>query len=101
MSERRVLVWWFVISLCLAGFISPYASRLPDGLERVARDLRFIDAEKTVRYSPAPDYSWKGTVLEKLPTFLAGILGTVIVFATAVLLAKALSAATSKREKQG
>jgi hypothetical protein len=100
MAERRILLWWFIVSLGLAGFVSPYASQLPDGLEKIAHDLGFIHREDTLFRSPAPDYSWRGSICEKLPASLAGAIGTVIVFATAIFLAKALTAAKSKHQKR-
>ncbi|MCX5801461.1 MAG: PDGLE domain-containing protein [Candidatus Eisenbacteria bacterium] len=98
MSERKVLVLSFVVSLVLAGLVSPYASRLPDGLERIAGDLGFIDRERALLRSPAPDYSWQGLLLGKLPASLAGIAGAALVFAAAALLGKVLTAAELKHE---
>ena len=101
MSGRMILASWFVVSLCLAGLVSPYASRLPDGLERIAGDLGFINREDALLRSPAPDYSLQRSVFERLPASFAGIVGTVIVFAATILLAKALTVAKLKRGKDG
>jgi len=101
MSTRKALLWWFIVSLGLAGFVSPYASQLPDGLERIARDLGFIHKENTFLRSPAPAYSWQGSILEKLPASLAGLIGVAIVFAMTILLAKILTAAQSRYRKRG
>lgn len=100
MSERRALLWWFIVSLGLACFVSPYASRLPDGLERIAGDLGFIHRENVLFRSPAPGYSWEGSILAKLRASLAGLIGVVVVFATTILLAKTLTAAQWRHRKR-
>jgi hypothetical protein len=95
--ERRILLlWWFLATLGLACLVSPYASKLPDGLERIARDLGFVNKEAAPFHSPAPDYSLPGSMREKLPGSLVGVIGTAIVFVITVLLARALAGPRSK-----
>jgi hypothetical protein len=101
MSKRKVLFWWLIVSLGLAGFVSPYASQLPDGLERIACNLGFIHRESTFFRSPAPDYSWQRSIFEKLRASVAGLIGVAIVFAVTILLAKALTAAQSRHRTRG
>ena len=67
-----------------------FASQLPDGLERVAENMGFIDREGAVFHSPVPDYSWPGFLNEGLATSLAGLLGVAVVLAGAAFLAKLL-----------
>lgn len=77
------LKWYHLglsISLFLAGFLSPFASSLPDGLEKVAGDFGFIEKGKVVLASPMADYLFPGIESEKLATSLAGIIGVLLVF---------------------
>jgi len=82
------------ISLVVAFFVSPWASSLPDGLEKVIE--RFVPAERNEEteqrpFSPLPDYGIPGIGSERLSTGLAGIIGTVVVFAAVFFLGKALA----------
>lgn len=92
--------WWFVfagliLSLVLAYFISPFASPSPDGLEKVAQDKGFLakaeETEPAWKSSPMPDYAVPGVENEKLSTGLAGIIGTLSVFAVGLGLAFVLT----------
>lgn len=82
------------VALLIAFCLSPFASSLPDGLEKVLE--RFLPSE-SVEEGPAPgsaplaDYSVPGVKRDWLSTGLAGLIGTVVVFAVAFLMAKALS----------
>ena len=84
MSARAVF-FGLVVSLVLAFFVSPYASKWPDGLERVAEDKGFIEKGEgpAALTSPVPDYAWPGVRSEYLATGLAGLIGTLAVFACA------------------
>ena len=46
MNSKRLYIIGFVITLLIAGVFSFYASSSPDGLEKVAIDLGFIDTAK-------------------------------------------------------
>jgi cobalt/nickel transport system permease protein len=67
--------------------LSPFASAAPDGLERVAENLGFLETERgPVVQTPAgvlPDYTVPGLAGEQLSTILAGLIGVVIVVALA------------------
>ena len=68
-------------ALAVAVFLSPFASSSPDGLERVAEDLGFIEkGEEQVLKSPIPDYAFPGIENEKVATALAGAAGTLLTF---------------------
>jgi hypothetical protein len=78
MKER----WWVVflaVALLLA-VISPIASAWPDGLERVAQDLGFIEKAQDAPYEIIPDYAFPGIGNESVATVVAGIVGVVVVF---------------------
>ena len=75
-----------VVALLLT-LISPLASPYPDGLERVAENLGFIDAARGAPYEVVPDYAVPGISNGSLATIAAGVAGTIIVFGIAVGLA--------------
>ena len=81
--SKQFIFFGLIVAMFLAIAISPFASSLPDGLERVAQDLGFFaKAEiKPIITSPVPDYAWPGVKNEKIATSLAGFLGTLLVFA--------------------
>jgi cobalt/nickel transport system permease protein len=79
-----VVIAGSLISVALAVFVSPYASSWPDGLEKVAGDIGFIDraAEHGAwKSSPAPDYAAPGIGNEAMATAAAGFMGTIITLA--------------------
>ncbi len=71
-----------LVALLIAVALSPFASSSPDGLERVATDLGFIDRGegKNVFTAPAPDYIFPGIENEALATSVAGAAGTLLTF---------------------
>jgi cobalt/nickel transport system permease protein len=74
---------WAVVGLVIAlavTLFAPLASEHPDGLERVAEDLGFIDLALDAPYEIIPDYALPG-ISEGSPmaTILAGIVGVLIV----------------------
>jgi cobalt/nickel transport protein len=46
MKQKTFLISGFIASLFLAGVVSFYASSHPDGLEKVAEDIGFIETAK-------------------------------------------------------
>jgi hypothetical protein len=75
-------------ALLLAGLASPFASRQPDGLERVALDTGFADhqRESATADSPVADYSVAGIEHAKWATGLSGALGVLVTLAVAAAL---------------
>jgi len=76
-------------ALLIAIFLSPLASQDPDGLDRVAQDLKFEDkaaentpASKTPFAAVFDEYALKG-VPENVATPIAGLVGTLAVFGLA------------------
>ena len=79
-------------ALAVAVFLSPFASSSPDGLERVAEDLGFIEkGEEQVLKSPIPDYAFPGIENEKAATALAGAVGTLLTFGAVYAVGRAAS----------
>ena len=88
------LKWYhlgLIISLFLAGFLSPFTSSFPAGLEKVAQEMGFIEKGKVIIFSPLADYLFPGIESERLATSLAGIIGVLLVFGLAWELERLLS----------
>jgi cobalt/nickel transport protein len=79
MKQKTFLISGFVASLFLAGVVSFYASSHPDGLEKVAGDIGFIQTAKENTNSEGilADYGVKGVDNQRLSTGAAGIIGVV------------------------
>ncbi len=78
------------VALAIAIFLSPLASKDPDGLDRVAQDLKF--EAKATEEPPAKklpfvqifdEYALRGIEDEKAATALAGLVGTLVTFGLA------------------
>ena len=93
-SYKPVLVYGGTIAMGLALFVSPFASKWPDGLERTAEVLGLRDKEQGAENrpvpAPAPDYKIPGIGSPALATSIAGVAGTVLVFGLSWGLARAL-----------
>jgi cobalt/nickel transport system permease protein len=87
---RVVLVGGLIIAVLLT-LLSPLASAYPDGLEWVAETTQpaFIEQATDAPYNIIPDYVFPGIPNEALATIVAGIVGVVIVFVVAIVLAYA------------
>ena len=71
------------IVLLMVLFLSPFASPLPDGLEKVAKMKGFSEKGegwKFWRYSPFPNYAIPWIRNEKLSAALSGLIGTLAIF---------------------
>ncbi len=66
---------------------SPLASAHPDGLEWVAEQHGFLSAAQEPLYAIIPDYVVPGVPNEALATILAGLVGLVLVFGAALVVA--------------
>ena len=73
---------------------APFASSLPDGLEHVADRFGFAARAVAAQPAPLPDYSVASLAAESpwLSTVLAGGCGTLVAFAVAWSVARALAA---------
>jgi cobalt/nickel transport protein len=79
MKQKSFLIAGFIASLFLAGVVSFYASSNPDGLEKVAQDIGFIETAEDHTYAAGAlaDYGVKGVENPRLSTGLAGVIGVV------------------------
>ena len=102
--DRKNLILFIVggllVALGLAFFVSPYASSSPDGLNKVAIDKGFADAEQehATSDSPLAGYGVEGVENEKLSTGLAGIIGVAITFGAAMIIFGVLRTRRGRRE---
>ncbi len=89
-NNRLFLITGLGAALIIAVFISPFASKDPDGLDRVAGDLKF--EQKATENPPGKqlpfaqifeEYSLKAVSNEKVSTALAGLFGTLSTFGIA------------------
>ena len=78
-KNKKFLISGFVISLFLAGVVSFYASSNPDGLEKVAQDIGFLDTAKehTNADGVLADYGVKGIENERASVGIAGVIGVI------------------------
>ena len=76
-NNRKFYIAGFVVSLFLAGVVSFYASSSPDGLEKVAEDIGFIETakENTNADVVLSDYGTKGVDNERASVGIAGVVG--------------------------
>jgi len=72
--------------------LSPFASANPDGLERVATDMGFINAGQSAPYSIIPDYTLPFLGETAFSTIMAGVIGVFIVGAIIMLIGRGMKA---------
>jgi cobalt/nickel transport protein len=84
-STKTLVAAGLLVALVLAGFVSHYASRSPDGLNRVARDQGFASTQKQhlAQDSPMAGYRTRGVDDGRLSGGLAGVAGALVVLALA------------------
>lgn len=93
-SAKASRNWVFtggLISL-LVVLLSPFASSDPDGLERVAMNMGFIDSGQSAPYSIIPDYTLPFLGETALSTIMAGIIGIIVVGAVIMLIGRGIKA---------
>lgn len=76
-SNRKFFAGALLASFLLAGGVSFYASSSPDGLEKVAEDVGFIDTAKDHTFGDftLADYGIAGFENARLSVGLAGLIG--------------------------
>jgi cobalt/nickel transport system permease protein len=92
-KESKVFVVYgliFIIGLLV--LVVPFASTLPDGLEKVAETLGFQYRANVQHQLPAPlkDYAFPGVMSPVLASITAGVAGAIIVFALSLVLVRLL-----------
>jgi cobalt/nickel transport system permease protein len=90
-SYGAVIVYGALVAFGLALFVSPFASKWPDGLDKTAEALGFKTREaRPIVSAPVTDYQMPGIGWSALATSLAGGAGTIVVFGSSWLLARVL-----------
>jgi cobalt/nickel transport system permease protein len=97
-DRQSFVMYGVLLSIGLAVFVAPFASPLPDGLEKVAERLGFAGHESThLVPSPMTDYSVPFLSSAAAGTAIAGIVGTILAFAAAYVLARTVAPALPGR----
>jgi cobalt/nickel transport system permease protein len=78
-----------VISLIVV-LLSPFASANPDGLERVAEDLGFLNTAQSAPFEVLPDYTVPFLGETSLSTIIAGVIGVIVLLAIVFIAGRAL-----------
>jgi cobalt/nickel transport system permease protein len=86
-SATRRIALGAGIALITVSLASLFASASPDGLERVAEDLGFLDLGQGPTYELLPDYTIPG-IDGTISTILAGAVGVLIVVVILLLLGR-------------
>jgi len=77
-----------VVAILLGVFVSPFASKSPDGLDKTAEDKGFVekaeDAKPLWTHSPMKEYAIPGVTNEKVSTGLTGLFGVLITLVVAL-----------------
>ncbi len=96
-SNKKFYLGGLLVSLVLAGVVSFYASSHPDGLEKVADEICFLETAKdpATAGSALADYGVAGVENERASVGIAGVIG---VAATGVI-ATGLFLYLGKRKK--
>lgn len=84
-SSKKFYIGGALLSLLLAGGVSFYASSSPDGLEKVAEEIGFIETAKdpATAGSALADYGVEGVENERASVGVAGVIGVLATGAVA------------------
>lgn len=90
----RGWIWAGGLITLVVVLLSPLASASPDGLERVATDMGFINAGQSAPYSIIPDYTLPFLGETAFSTIMAGVIGVFVVGAIIMLIGRGMKANT-------
>jgi cobalt/nickel transport system permease protein len=79
-----------IVATILVLSLSPLASSSPDGLERVAEDLGFLESGQSAPFEILPDYTIPFLGETGLSTIAAGLVGAVLLLGFLILLGRNL-----------
>jgi hypothetical protein len=87
--------WWWVAGIAIAALVviilAPLASPDPDGLERVAEDVGFIDQAENMVSGILGDYAIPGIDDPAMSTILSGLLGLAVVLVIMFVIGRVLA----------
>lgn len=78
--------------------LSPFASASPDGLERVAEDLGFINIAQSAPYEVIPDYTIPFLGTTPISTIVAGAIGVIVVLAIVFIVGRSMQSKIVNRK---
>lgn len=93
-SAKASKTWAYIgaaIALVVV-LLSPFASADPDGLERVATDMGFINTGQASPFSIIPDYTIPFLGETAASTIVAGVIGVIVVGLIIVLIGRGMKA---------
>ncbi|RJP49967.1 MAG: cobalamin biosynthesis protein CbiM [Anaerolineaceae bacterium] len=95
-TEKGGRGWVFVgvIVALLAVLISPLASAFPDGLERVAENVGFLEMGQSAPYQILPDYTVPFLGETALSTIVAGAVGALVLLGLMIVIGNILRGKT-------
>ena len=81
-TNKGFIIAALAICLVIAFFLSPFASSSPDGLEKAAEELGFLDLGEALvwGHSIMPDYSIPFLGDGPISGMVSGVIGTLILF---------------------
>ena len=88
---------WVLAGIVISLFVvllSPLASANPDGLERVAEDLGFLNTAQSAPFEVLPDYTVPFLGETSLSTIVAGLIGALVVLGLAIFAGRSLQKKT-------
>lgn len=93
--------WWLVVLgiALVTAVLLPFASPLPDGLERVAETLGFVEREQPIYKAPFHDYALPG-LESKVGEIIAVLFGLALTTSVVLLLGKLLQRKSSHSGQQ-
>ena len=91
----RGWVYAGVLISLLAVLLSPLASADPDGLERVATDMGFLQSGQSAPYQILPDYTVPFLGETALSPVVAGVVGTLVLLGLMIVIGQTLRRKTS------
>lgn len=89
-QDSRAWGWGGVLAATAFVVLAPLASGNPDGLERVAHDLGFLNRAQAAPFQLLPDYTIPFLGQTPLSTLLAGLIGALAVAGVAILIGRRL-----------
>jgi cobalt/nickel transport system permease protein len=91
-AEKGGRGWVFVgvLVALLAVLISPLASAFPDGLERVAENVGFLEMGQSASYQILPDYTIPFLGETAISTIVAGAVGALVLLGLMIVIGKGL-----------
>lgn len=86
--HKKYIIFGIIIAVFLVIFLSPFASKQPDSLKKIARDKGFLEKGASPSFKfLMPDYVFPGIKNRQLAIALAGVIGALAVFMITFLLA--------------